>query len=150
MSLTIALSICAVATGTIGTVLAILNRIDVKRGHRARALPLRAHLIPLREAVADVRARPERARTVTTSPNFKGHIQALEEAKSVCSDKRLLQLLTEVISRCLNVGNAVPEDPDGPVPYALTAALDHALADINRALDRLDRIERSAPGKLSA
>jgi hypothetical protein len=146
MSWTTVLAIYGSVTGTIGTGLAILNRVDANWGRRARALPMRTHLIPLREAMAEARARPERAGPVTTSLVFKGHIQALEEARAGCSDRRLRRLLSDVINGCLNVGNVVPEDPNAPVPYALTAAIDRALASTNKALDRLARIERSAPG----
>jgi hypothetical protein len=145
-SLIIDLAIYGATTGTIGTGLAIRNRVDTMWGRRSRALTLRTHLIPLREALAEARARPERAGPVTTGLTYKGHVQALEEAKPGCPDPQLRRALAEVTSRCLNVGNVVPEDPDGPVPYALTAALDRALTSINQALDRLDRIARSAPG----
>lgn len=147
MSSIIDLAIYGAVTGTIGTVLAVRSRIDATWGRRSRALTLRTHLIPLREALAEARARPERAGQVTTSLTFKGHVQALEEARPGCPDRQLRRSLAEVPSRCLNVGNVVPEDPDGPVPYALTAALDRALTSITQVLDRLDRIERSAPGK---
>ncbi len=145
MSWTLDLAIYGAATGTIGSVIAALNRIDATWGRRSRARTLRTHLNPLREALAEARARPERAGPVTTSLNFKGHVQALEEAKPSCPDRQLRKLLAEVTMRCLNVPNVVPEDPDGPVPYALTAAVDRALTATTQALDRLDRIERRAP-----
>jgi hypothetical protein len=145
MSWTLALAIYGAATGSIGTGLAILNRRDATWGRRSRALNLRTHLIYLRETMTEARVRPERAGALTTNLTFKGHVQALEDAEPVCPDRRLRKQLATVTRRSLNVGNVVPEDPSGPVPYALTAAIDRAIADINKAFDRLERIERRAP-----
>jgi hypothetical protein len=150
MSWTQVLAIYGSATGTIGTALAVLNRRDAMWGRRARTLGLRVHLTSLRDTMAEARARPERAGPLTTSLTFKGHVQALEDAGPVCPDRNLRVRLGDVTRRCLNVANVVPADPGGPIPYALTAAIDRALSDINLAFDRLDRIERNAPtGQLS-
>jgi hypothetical protein len=146
MSWTLDLAIYGAATGTVGSVTAIRNRMDATWGRRSRSLPLRTNLIPLREALAEAKARPERAGHLTTSLNFKGHIQALDESRHSCSDRQLRRLLADVNSRCLNVSNVAPEGADCPISYALTSAIDLALAATTRALERLDRIERSAPG----
>ena len=146
MSWTLDLAVYGAATGTVGSLIAIWNRMDATWGRRSRALDLRTNLIPLREVLAEARARPERTGPLTTSLNFKGHVQALDEGEPGCSDRQLRRLLAEVNSRCLNVSNVVPEDPYGPISYALTNAIELALASVTRALDRLDRIERSAPG----
>ena len=145
MSWTLSLAIYGAATGTVGSLTAIRNRVDARWGRRCRALALRTSLIPLREALAEAKARPERAGSLTASLNFRGNVQAVAEAKPGCPDRRLSRLLTEVTSRCLNVTNVLPEDPDGPISYALTNAMDVALEATTRALDRLDRIERNAP-----
>jgi hypothetical protein len=140
------LAIYGAASGTIGSVTAIRNRMDAMWGRRARALTMRSNLVPLREALAEAKARPDRAGLVTASLSFKGHVQALDEGRAGCPDRQLRDLLAEVTNRCLNVANVAPDDPDGPISYALTNAIDLALTAVTRALDRLYRIERNAPG----
>lgn len=145
MSLTLALAICAAGTGIAGSLTAIRNRMDAVWKRRSRALTLRPSLIALRDTLADAKARPGRIRSLTT-PGFRSHIQALDEARPGCPDHRLRRLLPEVISRSLKVSNLAPEDLDSPVAYALTDAIDQALTAVTWALDRLNRIERKAPG----
>lgn len=145
MSLTLTLAIYGAVTGTVGSVTAIRTRMDATWGRRSRALELRDSLIPLREALAEAKARPERTGPLTSSLNFKGHVQALDEGRPSCPDRKLRGLLGEVSARCLNVGNVVPGNPDSPISYALTKAIDLALASVTQTLDRLDRIERNAP-----
>lgn len=145
MSLVLIVAASGAVTATIGSVTAIRNRMDATRKRRARALTLRTDLIPLREILAAAKARPERAGSLTGS-SFKGHVRALDEDRLSCPDRQLRRLLPELINRCLNVSNLAPEDPDGPISYALTNAIDQALSAITRALDLLDHIERSAPG----
>ncbi len=145
MSWIIDLAIYGAVSGTIGSVTAIRNRMDATWGRRARALTMRSSLVPLREALAEAKARPERAGPLTASLSFKGHVQALDEGRAGCPDRQLRGLLADATNRCLNAANVAPDSPDGPISYALTNAIDLALAAVTRALDRLDRIERSAP-----
>jgi hypothetical protein len=145
MSLALILAASGAVAATIGSLIAIRNRMDAIRKRQARALALRTDLIPLREILAAAKAKPEQVGSLTGS-SFKGHVRALGEGRPGCPDRQLRHLLPEVIIRCLNVSNLAPEGPDGPISYALTKAIDQALSVITRALDRLDHIERSAPG----
>lgn len=145
MSVALIVAASGAAAATIGSLMAIRNRVDAIRKRRVRALTLRTDLIPLREILAAAKARPERVGSLTGS-SFKGHVRALDEGRPGCPDRQLRRLLPEVISRCLNVSNLAPEDPDGPISYALINAIDQALSAITRALDVLNHIERSAPG----
>jgi hypothetical protein len=146
MSWTLALAGCAAVTGLIGSLAAIRNRVDAIWRRRSRALPLRSALIALRENFAEAKATPGRVESLTSTLTFRAHIQALDQARPGCPDRRLCRLLAEVSSRSLKVASLAPEDPDGPISYALIDAVDQALTAINQALDRLDRIERNAPG----
>jgi hypothetical protein len=140
------LAIYGAASGTIGSVTAIRNRMDAMWARRARALTMRSNLDTLRDALAEAKAQPERAGLVTSSLSFKGHVQALDEGKAGCPDRQLRRMLADVTNRCLNAANVAPDLPESPITYALTNAIDQALIAVTRALDRLDRIERSAPG----
>ena len=145
MNWVVLLAACTAVAAAIGSLVAIRNRMDATLKRRSRALTLRTDLIPLREILAAAKARPERVGSLTAS-SFRGHVRALDEGRPGCPDRQLRRLLPEVIGRCLNVSNLAPEDPDGPISYALTNAIDEALSATTRALDLLDRIERSAPG----
>jgi hypothetical protein len=48
--------------------------VDAFWGRRSRSLPRRLDLIPLRETLAEAKARPDRGGWLTASPNFKGHV----------------------------------------------------------------------------
>jgi hypothetical protein len=144
VSWTLVIAIYGAATGTVGSVAAIRSLRDATWGKRAHALEARAELTQLREVIAEAKARPERARSVTATLNFRGHLQAMDEARNSCPDRQLRKLLGEVNTSCRHVLSVVPEDPQQST-YASVHAIDLALDALSRALARLDLIERKAP-----
>jgi hypothetical protein len=144
VSWTLVIAIYGAVTGTAGAVAAIRSLRDSTWGRRARALDARTDLTQLREAIAEAKARPERARSLTATAYFRGHLQAMDEARNSCPDRQLRRLLGEVNTSCRHVLSVVPEDPQEST-YASVHAIDLALDALSQALARLDLIERKAP-----
>jgi len=146
VSFTLLLAAYGAITGTAGAATAIANRRDAVWGRRARARDLRVNLEPLRDALNEAKAAPERAPAITNALTFRAHVEALGESRERCPDRKLRRLLNQLNVRCLTVINRAATVQGGQIPYALTSAIDEALNTTVAALARLEYIERRAPG----
>jgi hypothetical protein len=145
MSLTLVLAIWGAVTGTGGTLVSLASRRDAVWARRARARDSRGDVEAIRDVLAESRADPSRAATLTSNNNFRARIQAIEDARQRCPDRKIRAQLADVSARCLSLSNTAANSAPS-ISYSLTNAIETAMEATTAVLDRFDALDRRAPG----
>jgi len=84
MSSTTLVAVYGAVTGTVGALTGLGSWRNAVWGRRARSRDLRTNLEPIRDALNEAKATPQRAATVTNNIQFRAHVEAVGEAVERC------------------------------------------------------------------